>query len=88
MGVLGFIPPEVDIPAVELSRHIKLEEVAQKLPELRGRTLVRSSDAHTLADIGAVRTPFELERPTLAELELACRGLEGRRVSWEDVEPR
>jgi PHP family Zn ribbon phosphoesterase len=84
LGVLVFIPPELDAPAVELSRHIKLEDAVRRWPELLDRTLVRSSDAHTLEDIGVARTLFELEQPTLAELELAYRGLQGRHICWED----
>lgn len=86
LSTLGFIPPEIDVPAVEISRCLEPSEAVQRLPGLRGRTLIQSSDAHSLGDVGAARTCFELEELTLSELVLACRGRKGRRVCWGSQE--
>jgi len=44
-----------------------------------GLPLLCGSDSHSLSDIGACRTAFELQEPTFEELALALRGLGGRR---------
>jgi hypothetical protein len=42
--------------------------------------LVSSSDAHYLKDIGAASTVFSLAAPTAAEIRLALRAENGRRI--------
>ncbi|MBC7251717.1 MAG: PHP domain-containing protein [Anaerolineae bacterium] len=76
---LGFVPPDLDIPAVEIFRFSREEEVRQRFPQLRGYTFIRSGDAHRLSEIGA-RTMFKVAAPTVRELDLALRGEQGRRV--------
>ena len=75
VGVLGFVPPEPSFPALEVSRHARVHDYARP-----GRAAIRSSDAHDLDDLGRATTDFVVAQPTLAEIVLACRGEEGRRV--------
>jgi len=74
------VPPDLDVPALEISKNITPEKATEKFPSIRGRTLISSSDAHCLNDIGAGRTAFHLESRTAEEIALACEGLGGRRV--------
>lgn len=80
LSVLGLLPTDVDLPALEISPHVTPSEAIRQFPGLAGCTLIRSSDAHSLEDIGKVATSFLIARPTVAELTLACRGRRGRRV--------
>lgn len=80
IAVLGFVPPDLDVPALEISKNTTPEKAAEKFPSLRGMTLISSSDAHCLNDIGAGRTAFYLESRTAQEIALACAGLGGRFV--------
>jgi PHP family Zn ribbon phosphoesterase len=82
LASLGFIPPEIDIPAVEVSRHVEPAEASESITGIGERTIIQSSDAHYLVDLGAAKTCFQLEEPVLKELVLACRGMAGRRVLW------
>jgi hypothetical protein len=75
VGVLGFVPPEPVWPALEVSRHARPEEFAAP-----SRAVIRSSDAHELADLGTATTTFYMEAPSLDELLLACRHEAGRSV--------
>ena len=80
IAVLGFIPPDLDVPAIEVSKNTTAEQAEAKFPSLRGRTIVSSSDAHCLDDLGAGRTVLYLESRSAAEILLACRGSNGRYV--------
>lgn len=76
---LGFIPPGLDLPAVEIFRWSRETEVRQRFPQLERYTLICNGDAHRLSEIGA-RTMFKIAAPTVAELTLALKGEQGRRV--------
>jgi PHP family Zn ribbon phosphoesterase len=80
LGQLGFIPPDMELDGLELSRHLSLEEAESKLPEVGGFTLVSFSDAHFLDDIGQRTTSFVLEAPSLTEIRMALREESGRKV--------
>ena len=80
LGQLGFIPPEIDLDGLELSRHLSPDGATSKLPEVSGFTLVTFSDAHFLDDIGRPATSFLLEAPSLTEIRMALREESGRKV--------
>jgi predicted metal-dependent phosphoesterase TrpH len=73
---LGFIPPELGLDAVELSRHAG-EVHRYPLGDL---PVVRSSDAHFPEEIGRAVTAFLVAEATVAEIRLALRRERGRRV--------
>jgi PHP family Zn ribbon phosphoesterase len=79
-GVLGFFPEGLACPAVEISRRATEETIRQSHPDLAGRAIISSSDAHMLMDIGVCRTTFQLERRSVSELALAFEGKDGRSV--------
>ncbi len=58
-------------------------DMGTALRSLAGRTVVQSSDAHHLDDVGKVGTNFWLEAPTLHELRLALAGREGRYLTYD-----
>ncbi len=75
---LGFVPPDLDLAAVEISRHISPEEAIKTYPQLANYTLIQSGDVHFLADFLGVNQ-FELEKPSIAELKMAFSGENGRK---------
>lgn len=77
---LGFIPPDLEFDALEISRHMKREEAAGSLPGAEGYRIVTSSDAHFLEEIGSVWTTFLLESPSLNEVRMALKESSGRRM--------
>lgn len=77
---LGFIPPDLMIDAVEVSRRIALPRARQVLPDIGDRPCITSSDAHYLKDIGAAHTVLRMATATIEEIGFALRGEQGRGV--------
>ncbi len=74
---LGFVPPELPIEALEISRHITPEKALIQYPQLKGYPLIQSGDVHYLDDfLGA--NQFFIEQPTIAELKMALKSQNGR----------
>ena len=79
---LGFIPPDLGLAAVEVSRNTRVESAREKLHRIGDLPIITSSDAHTIEDlISGPKTMFLAETPTLAEIRQALAGEEGRRFS-------
>lgn len=76
---LGFIPPDLNFPALEITPRAKLAELLKQFPELAGYTPIVDGDAHRLSKI-STKTAFTLSEPTIADLRLACAGREGKGV--------
>lgn len=77
---LGFVPPDLDVPALELSRLADPVDVIARWPELAGWPLIRGSDAHRLSELSPTLR-LNLDKVTVTELTLAltCQG--GRHFS-------
>ncbi|HPC03738.1 MAG TPA: PHP domain-containing protein [Syntrophales bacterium] len=78
IGQLGFVPPDLPFDALELSYRMTPERAREIFPGLSGRTLIRSSDAHFLRDIGRVWTAVAMEEPTVEAFRKAFLGMDGR----------
>lgn len=76
LSQLGFIPPDLDLDGVELSRHAGTQE---QYP-LRDLPVIRCSDAHFPEEIGQADTTFVVQEATVAEIGLALAQKRGRRV--------
>ena len=78
---LGFIPPDLGLAAVEVSRNTRVESAREKLPRIGDLPIITSSDAHTIEDlISGPKTMFLAETPTLSEIRQALVGKQGRRI--------
>jgi hypothetical protein len=77
---LGFLPPDLNVDALELSHHITKEEFLKKNKYLSKYNFIKSSDAHYVDNIGNVWTNFFMEELNFIEVKRALRGEEGRRV--------
>ncbi|MEA5079763.1 MAG: PHP domain-containing protein [Anaerolineaceae bacterium] len=80
---LGFIPQDIPLPAVEISRHLQSGEAVQKFPQLFGYTLLKGGDAHRLDELAGFNE-FTLAEPTFAEIKLAIQSFEGRSIKILD----
>lgn len=74
---LGFVPQDIPLEALELSRHIKPRDALIMFPQLRGFTFIQSGDAHRLDELIGVNE-FNLETPCIEEIRMALKGQEGR----------
>lgn len=80
LGVLGFMPEGMACDAVEVSPRYSAAAAREKFPSIGGRAIVRSSDAHRLAEIGESGTFAWMMSRSLDEIGKALSGLEGRRL--------
>ena len=67
---LGFVPPELDINTLEISRHIAPKDAYIKFPQIKPYHLIQSGDVHYIDDFLGVNQ-FEIEKPTTAEIAKA-----------------
>ena len=80
IGQLGFIPDDLSIDAVEVSARADRQTATSSFAGLDRFEVITSSDAHFLKDIGRASTVFRLAEPTLAEIRLALRTEDGRKI--------
>jgi len=78
---LGFVPPDLPIAAIEVSRHLPPADAVQKFPQLKGYPLVQGGDAHRLDELLGANV-FELAAPTVAELKMALARTLGRSFAY------
>ena len=77
---LGFIPPDLELDAVEVSPLMTYAQARTAYEPLFRYPLVRFSDAHRPEEIGRAVMEFLLARPSLEEIRKALAGREGREV--------
>jgi DNA polymerase III alpha subunit len=75
---LGFIPPDLSLEVMEISRHISLEEAVKKYPQITNYAIIQSGDVHYLDDFLGVNQ-FLIEKPIISEIKMAFKGVNGRR---------
>ena len=80
LSQLGFVPKDLELDGLEVSVHTDRESAKKEIPGIAKYALVSFSDAHFLSDVGKASTSFLMESPCVAEIRLALKGQEGRRV--------
>ncbi|MCA1960964.1 MAG: hypothetical protein LDL33_09215 [Desulfomonile sp.] len=81
---LGFIPPGMLLDALEVSRRTDFQTARKKFPQARDYTLITSSDAHTLDEVGVAATKAQMTEPSFDELKKALAREDGRCVLEEE----
>ncbi len=77
--VLGLLPTDFPIEALEISRHMTPEEAMKKYPQVRTCPLIQNGDVHYL-DGFLGSTEWQIEEPTVAELRKAIHNADGRGI--------
>ncbi|MDY6970214.1 MAG: PHP domain-containing protein, partial [Spirochaetota bacterium] len=80
IGQLGFIPPDLKIDAIEISKNITIIEAKKRFKEYGMLPFITSSDSHELDDVGVSFTQLQLESTSFNELYLALYSANGRQV--------
>jgi hypothetical protein len=80
---LGFIPPDLPLDGVEISRRLSLPEARARFPQYAHLPFVSSSDAHDLDTLGLRPTWIRAAAAELDEVALALAGRAGRAVLEE-----
>jgi hypothetical protein len=78
VGQLGFIPPDLELDALEISPHMSIQTARRKYPPQF--PIVCFSDAHDREDIGKSSTVFRMKNGTIQEINKALRKQEGREI--------
>lgn len=74
---LGFVPPGLNAATLECFRLTDPEALRRQHPDLAGWPLIRSSDAHRLAEL-APSLEMQTATASIVELQLALNGVAGR----------
>lgn len=77
MPVLGFVPQDIPLEALEISKRISAKNAQQKYPQLENYSLIQNGDAHQLDEILGL-TSFKMEKPSIFEIRKALRREDGR----------
>ncbi len=77
---LGFIPEELEFDALEISDR---EKSGPLLIQYNTYPFITSSDAHDIKDIGKKTTVFLMKEPTVEEIGLALKNVDGRKAERE-----
>jgi len=80
---LGFLPKELKVDALQISRQAKEESVRAMFDIHPDITLIKASDAHYPEDIGTACSIFELGKPNFEEIRWALHRKNGRSVKIE-----
>jgi PHP family Zn ribbon phosphoesterase len=76
---LGFIPPDLPIAGIELSRLTTPQKLVELFPGVSRYGMIVSGDAHRLAEMIA-QTRVQIAAPTVSELSLALAGEQERNI--------
>ncbi len=79
---LGFISEDMEFDALEFSPNIDRGNAEESFRIYRSFTWLSSSDAHYLRDINRRKTFFLMDGPTVEEMALALKNMDGRKADW------
>ena len=79
---LGFITEDMGFDALEMSPNMDRNTAEITFQMYNSYTWISSSDAHRPEDIGKRYVTFFIHEPTIEEMALAFRNIDGRRVVW------
>jgi len=82
LGQLGMIPSNLAADALDVSWRGDLSTL-MKIPGVDRFPIVRSSDAHRLNEIGRMTVTLHIAEKSIAEIQKAFAGLEGRQIISE-----
>ncbi len=77
---LGFVPFDLNVDALEISKHISKTSFLEKNAYLKDKTFIKSSDAHCIDLVGEVCTKFQMMEASFEEVKMALRNEGGRFV--------
>lgn len=81
LSQLGFVPPDLMLAAVEVSRLTSTKSATEKFPSIGCLPVITSSDAHYISDfVTGPKTVFYMEKPTLFEIRQALNNQNGRKI--------
>jgi PHP family Zn ribbon phosphoesterase len=80
LSQLGFIDPQTPFDALEISAATGIKQARRQYPELSAHAFIKSSDAHSIRDIGRGFSTMILQKVSIRELKLAFEKRDGRHI--------
>jgi 3',5'-nucleoside bisphosphate phosphatase len=77
IAVLGLIPPDLPIEAVEISHTLSPKQAKSKFPSIKNYPILINGDAHRLDEIIGSNV-FHLKEPTIREIRKALQASDNR----------
>ena len=78
LSILGFVPTDIAIDALEISLHLGKDEAYRQFPQIRRYPLIQDGDVHLLGDFAGTNE-FHVEKISINELRMAVHQHEGRK---------
>jgi 3',5'-nucleoside bisphosphate phosphatase len=82
IGQLGFIPDDLDLDAVEISKRLPIDQARNRFKEYKRFPFITASDAHDLKEIGTGSIHMHAARAHIDELRQALNGTGGRGIEY------
>ncbi len=77
---LGFIPIDLNVDAIEISKHTSPEIFCQNNKNYTKYSFVQNSDAHYPKHIGESYTIYDIQAPNLEEIFMALKNMDNRKI--------
>jgi 3',5'-nucleoside bisphosphate phosphatase len=78
---LGLVPTDIQIEALEISKHISPADAVNQFPQIKGYPLIQDGDVHRLDEFNGKMNLF-LEKPTIEEIRLAIHNTNARMIRF------
>ena len=78
---LGLVPTDIQIEALEISKHLNPSDAEKQFPQLKGYPLIQNGDVHRLDEFNGRMSLF-IEKPTIAEIRQAIHNIDGRMIGF------
>lgn len=75
LSQLGFLPPDLKVDALELSKRTNKEAFLKKNSYLAKYPFIQSSDAHLIEDVGCVYTELEMDELNFQSIKKAIQNV-------------
>jgi PHP family Zn ribbon phosphoesterase len=78
---LGMVPTDIQIEALEISKHVTPVEAVKLFPQIKGYPLIQNGDVHRLDEFNGSMTLF-IEEPCIAEIRKAIHKINKRMIAF------
>lgn len=77
---LGFVPDDIELEILEISKHLDPSDALQQFPQLSGYQIIQNGDAHFLNEILGFNE-FYIEKVSIGEIIQAVKSQNGRKYT-------
>jgi len=78
---LGLVPTDIQIEALEISKHINPADAVKQFPQIKGYPLIQDGDVHRLDEFNG-KMILNIEKPTIEEIRMAIHNMNDRMIGF------